>query len=153
MANTYTQLYYHIVFAVKGRGILISVQWKDELYKFINCIITNNNQKLIIINGVPDHVHLLLGLKPDIKLSDIIRDIKSNSTRFINERNFVKGKFEWQIGFGAFTIGTTQLDGVINYIKNQEIHHRKKSFREEYIEFLEDSNIEYKSDYIFEEFN
>ena len=151
MANTYTKLYFHIVFAVKGRANLISPKWKEELYKYITGIISNKNQKLIVINGMPDHIHLLIGMKPDSNLSDLIRDIKANSSRFVNEKKFVTGKFEWQTGFGAFTLGHSQLDVIINYIKTQEDHHQTKSFREEYIDFLKRYEIDYKAEYIFDE--
>ncbi len=151
MANTYTQLYFHIVFAVKGRTNLISIKWKEELYKYITGIITNKNQKLIAINGMPDHIHLLTGMKPDGCLSDLVRDIKANSSKFINEKKWVVGKFEWQQGFGAFTLGHSQLDVIGSYIKNQQQHHKTKSFREEYIEFLKRYEIDYKTEYIFDD--
>jgi REP element-mobilizing transposase RayT len=151
MANTYTQLYFHVVFAVKGRLNLISSIWKEELYQYISGIISNKKQKLLIINGAPDHVHMLIGLKPDINLSDLIRDIKANSSRFINEKRWVHGKFEWQLGFGAFTLGQSQSDIIINYIRNQESHHQKKSFKEEYIDLLNHYNVIYKAEYLFED--
>ncbi|MDG4946036.1 IS200/IS605 family transposase [Weeksellaceae bacterium KMM 9713] len=150
MANTYTQLYFHVVFAVKGRQNLISIQWKDELYKYIAGIINNKSQKLLIINGMPDHVHLLLSSSPNFNLSTLVGEIKSNSSRWINENRYVRGKFAWQIGFGAFTVSQSQLTVVTNYIKKQEIHHKTKSFREEYIEFLEAYEIDYDNKYIFE---
>ncbi len=152
MANTYTQLYVHVIFAVKGRANLISKAWKEKLYQYINGIIANKNQKLMIINGMPDHLHLLIGFKPDCNLSDLIRDIKANSSRWINENRFVAGKFEWQTGFGAFTVGQSQIKSVINYISKQEEHHKKKTFREEYIEFLRAYQIEFKPEYIFEDY-
>ena len=104
MANTYTQLYFHIVFAVKGRNNLISINWEEELYKYITGIISNKNQKLMIVNGMPNHIHLLIGTKPNCNLSDLVRDLKANSSKWINEKRFVRGKFEWQRGFGAFTV-------------------------------------------------
>ncbi len=149
MANTYTQLYFHIVFAVKGRSNLIAANWKDELYKYITGIITNNNQKLMIINGMPNHVHLLIGTKPTCNLSDLVRDIKANSSRWINEKRFVNGKFEWQAGFGAFTVSQSGIKNVIDYIENQEKHHQIKTFKEEYVDFLKAYDIEYKTEYIF----
>ena len=151
MANTYTQLYVHVVFAVKGRTNLISKKWKEELYKYITGIITNKNQKLMIINGMPDHIHLLIGFKPDCSLSDLVRDIKANSSKFINEKKFIPGNFEWQTGFGAFTVGQSQIEKVINYILTQEEHHKKKTFREEYIEFLNAYQIDFKTEYIFDD--
>jgi REP element-mobilizing transposase RayT len=151
MANTYTQLYFHIVFAVKGRANLIAPRWREELYKYITGIITNKNQKLIVINGMPDHLHLLVGMKPDGNLSDLVRDIKANSSKFINERKWVPGKFEWQTGFGAFTLGHSQLDVIVNYIKNQEEHHKTRTFKEEYLEFLKRYEIEFKPEYVFDQ--
>lgn len=151
MANTYTQLYAHVVFTVKGRNNLISNQWKERLYQYITGIITNKNQKLMIINGMPDHVHLLIGFKPDCNLSDLVRDIKANSSKWINENGFVNEKFEWQSGFGAFTIGQSQIQRVVKYILNQEEHHRKKSFREEYMAFLNAYGIDFKPEYIFDD--
>lgn len=151
MANTYTQIYLHVVFAVKGRDNLISKNWKDELYKYITGIVTNEGQKLIAINGMPDHIHILIGLKPDKSLSDLVRDIKANSSRFINDKKWINGKFEWQAGFGAFSYSHSQLTNVINYIQNQEEHHKKKTFKEEYIEFLTAFNVDYKNEYIFED--
>ena len=149
MANTYTKLYFHVVFAVKGRASLISIHWKEELYKYITGILTNKNQKLMIINGMPDHVHLLIGLKPDCTLSDLIRDVKANASKFLNETKKVAGKFEWQTGFGAFTIGQSQIDRVVQYIRNQEKHHKIKTFSEEYIEFLKAYQIDFKTEYLF----
>lgn len=152
MADTYSQLYIQIVFAVKGRQNLISKKWKDEMYKYITGIITNQKQKLIAINGMPDHIHILVGIKPNISLSDLVRDIKSSSSKFINEQKWINGKFEWQNGFGAFSYGHSQLTNIIKYIENQEEHHRTKTFKEEYIAFLKLFNIDFKDEYIFEEF-
>ena len=149
MANTYTQLYFHIVFAVKGRQNHISKKWKDELYKYITGIVTNRNQKMMIINGMPDHIHILVGTKPNCNLSDLVRDIKANASKWINEKKFINGKFEWQTGFGAFTIGQSQIPKILNYIKAQEEHHKKKSFKEEYIDFLNAYQIDYKNEYLF----
>lgn len=151
MANTYTQIYIHIVFAVKGRQNLIHANWKDEIYKYITGIVTNEGQKLIAINGMPDHIHILIGLKPDKSLSDLVRDIKANSSRFINEKKWINGKFEWQTGFGAFSYSHSQLTNVISYINNQEEHHKIKTFKEEYIEFLKAFDVDYKNEYIFDE--
>ncbi|MCO6498325.1 MAG: IS200/IS605 family transposase [Chitinophagaceae bacterium] len=152
MANTYTQLYVHIVFAVKGRSNLISKKWREGLCKYISGIITNKSQKLMVINGMPDHIHLLVGMKPDCNLSDLVRDIKSNSSRWINERKKVMGKFEWQTGYGAFSVGNSQVTSVVNYILNQEEHHKKKTFREEYVDFLDSYKIEFKPEYLFEDY-
>jgi putative transposase len=152
MANTYTQLYFHIIFAAKGRANLLPSKNKQELYKYITGIITNKHQKLIAINGMPDHIHLLIGMKAAHNLSDLIRDIKSNSSRFINEKKWVRGgTFEWQHGFGAFTLGHSQLNVIVKYIKTQEEHHKTRTFREEYIEFLKRYEIDFKTEYIFDE--
>ena len=151
MANTYTQLYFHLIFAVQGRANLISPKWKEELNKYITGIITNKGQKLIAINGMPDHLHLLIGMKPDCNLSDLLRDVKANSSKFVNDKNWIMGKFEWQKGFGAFTLGHSQLGTIINYIENQEDHHKTRTFREEYVEFLKLYNVDFKNEYIFDE--
>lgn len=151
MANTYSQLYIHIVFAVKGRQNLISKKWKDEIYKYITGIITHQKQKLIAINGMPDHIHILVGIKPNISISDLVRDIKSSSSKFINEQKWINGKFEWQTGFGAFSYGHSQLTTVIKYIENQEEHHKTKTFKEEYIAFLKLFNIDFKNEFIFDD--
>lgn len=151
MANTYTQLYVHIVFAVHGRLNLISSGWKEELYKYICGIIINKKQKPMAVNGMPDHIHLLVGLNPDCALSDLVQAIKANSSKWMNEKRFFANKFEWQKGFGAFTVGHSQLDQVASYIVHQEEHHKKKTFREEYISFLEAYQINYRLEYIFEE--
>jgi REP element-mobilizing transposase RayT len=149
MANTYSQLYIHIVFAVKGRQNLISANRKEEIYKYITGIVTNKGQKLIAINGMPDHIHILIGLKPDKSISDLVRDIKSNSSKFINDKKWINGKFEWQTGFGAFSYNHSQLTNVINYIQRQEEHHKIKTFKEEYIDFLKLFNVEFKDEYLF----
>jgi REP element-mobilizing transposase RayT len=151
MANTYTQIYIHIIFAVKGRQNLISNNIKEELYKYITGIVTNEEQKLIAINGMPDHIHVFIGLKPNKSLSDLVRDIKANSSRFINEKQWMNGNFEWQTGFGAFSYSHSQLTNVINYIQNQEEHHKIKTFKEEYIEFLKSFDIDFEENYIFKE--
>lgn len=151
MANTYSQLYVQIVFAVKGIQNLISNKWKDELYKYITGVVANEDQKLIAINGMPDHIHILIGIKPNKALSDLVRDIKANSSRFINEKRWITGKFEWQSGFGAFTYSHSHLANVINYIQHQEEQHQTKTFKEEYIGFLKAFEIDYKDEYVFEE--
>lgn len=151
MANTYSQIYIHIVFAVKGRQNLISKNWNDELYKYITGIITNEEQKLIAINGIPDHIHILVGLKPTKSISDLVRDIKANSSRFINDKKWINGKFEWQTGFGAFSYSHSQLTNVINYIQNQEMHHTTKTFKEEYVGLLKSFDVEYKNEYLFDD--
>jgi putative transposase len=150
MPNTYSQLYVQIVFTVKGRANLIATKNKEELHKFITGIVTNRGQKMVAIYAMPDHVHLLIGIKPNIAISDLVRDIKAGSSKFINDSKWVNGKFSWQEGFGAFSYSKSSLDNVINYILNQEEHHKKKTFKEEYIEFLEKFEIDYDNKYLFE---
>lgn len=150
MANTYSQIYIHIVFAVKGRQNLINPNIREELHKYITGIITNRDQKLLSIFCMPDHTHLLIGLKPSISISDLVRDIKAGSSKFINDKKLIKGKFSWQEGFGVFSYSRSQIDTVIKYIQNQEKHHHKKSFKEEYIDFLEKFAVEYDERYLFE---
>jgi putative transposase len=150
MANTYSQIYIQVVFAVYGRENLIKPEWKDEIYKYISGIVKNKKQKLIAINGVSDHVHILLGIKPNCDLSHLVQEIKANSSRFINDERFVHGRFNWQEGFGAFSYGYSQLDTVIGYIQRQEEHHKKKSFREEYLGFLEKFQVNFDEKYLFE---
>ncbi len=150
MANTYSQIYIQIVFAVQGRQNLIRKENKVELHKYITGIIRNNKQKLLAINCMPDHTHIFIGLNPDIHISNLVRDIKSNSSRFINEKRFLKGKFSWQEGFGAFSYSHSHLDKVVKYVLNQEEHHKKKTFKEEYIELLKKFNVEYNPKYVFE---
>jgi putative transposase len=149
MANTYTQIHLQFVFAVKLRNALIDASFKDELYKYITGIITANNHKLLIINGMPDHIHIFVGMRPTQSVSDLLRDIKANSSKWINEKKFLKVKFEWQEGFGAFSYSKSHVQNVINYIQNQEEHHKKQTFREEYLEFLRLFEIEYDEKYIF----
>jgi putative transposase len=150
MPNTYAQIYIQIVFTVKGRENLIRENHREEIQKFISGIISNLNQKLYAIYCMPDHVHILISIKPDVKISDFVRDIKANSSRFINEKGFVSKKFQWQEGYGVFSYSQSSLQNVTNYILNQPEHHEKKSFREEYFEFLKLFEINYKTDYLFE---
>ncbi len=148
--STFSQTYIQVVFAVKGRNSLINQAWEEELYKYVTGIITNKGQKLIAINGIPDHIHLLIGLKPSCCLSDLIREIKKSSNAFINEKQFTRLKFEWQEGYGAFSYSHSALDNVIAYIQNQKEHHRMKSFREEYVDFLRKFEIDYKEEHLFD---
>jgi REP element-mobilizing transposase RayT len=150
MPNTYTQIYIQIVFAVTGRENLISKSHREELHKYITGIVQKREQKMLSIFCMPDHTHLLVGLKPLIAISDLTRDIKAGSSNFINDKKWVKGKFNWQEGFGAFSYSRSQIDTVIKYILNQEEHHKKKTFREEYINFLKKFEIEYDEKYLFE---
>ena len=150
MANTYSQIYIQIVFTVQGRQNLIPKENREELHKYITGIVTKRNQKLLSVFAMPDHVHILVGMKPDLAISDLVRDIKAASSKFITEKNWTKCKFNWQEGFGAFSYSRSQIDSVINYILTQEQHHKKKTFKEEYIEFLEKFDIDYKDKYLFD---
>jgi putative transposase len=149
MANTYTQIYIHVVFAVEARQNLIRPERKEELHGYITGIITRQKQKLIAINSMPDHVHVLIGQKPDIALSDLVGDIKTGSTNHINREHWVLGRFSWQEGFGAFSYSHSQLNTVIRYIQNQEKHHAKRTFREEYLTLLKKFNLPHDERYIF----
>ena len=148
MANTFTQIYIQIVFAVQDRMSLVQSEWKDELYKYIAGIIQNNQHKLIVINGTPNHIHIFIGYKPHQLIPDLLQDIKGSSSKWINKKGFIRGRFQWQEGYGAFSYSHSQIDDVIRYINNQEQHHKKNSFREEYIEFLERFNISFDEKYI-----
>ena len=149
MANTYTQIYIQIVFAVEGRQNLIDPTHNDDLQKYITGIVTKQRQKLIAVNNMPDHVHLLIGQRPDSALSDLVGDIKSGSTNFINRHRWVKGRFNWQEGFGAFSYSRSQLDAVIRYVQNQQKHHQRRSFHDEYLKLLDRFDVPYDERYIF----
>jgi putative transposase len=151
MANTYTQIHLHLIFAVQNRKSLIQNSWKDRLYEYITGIIQTNTHKMIIINGMPDHLHIAIGMRPIQSLSDLMQDIKGNSSKWINDNKLAAGKFQWQEGYGAFSYNKSLLPKLINYIKNQETHHKKKTFLEEYKEFLKVFEIEYDERYIFKE--
>lgn len=150
MANIYSQIYIHIVFAVQGRQNLIPKTIRKKLHKYITGIVQNRNQKMLAIFCMPDHTYMLVGMKPDINISDLTRDVKAISSKFINDNRFIKGKFNWQVGFGAFSYSKSQIDSVIKYILNQEQHHKKKSSKEEYLGLLEKFGIEYDEKYLFE---
>ena len=151
MSNTYTQIHLHLVFAVKYSKGLIAKEWQDELYKYITGVIQNNKHKLIIINGMPDHIHILIGFRTHQSLGDLLKDIKQMSTLWINGRKLCNGKFAWQEGYGAFSYSQSQLPRVVNYIKNQEEHHKRQTFLKEYSAFLELFELDYDSRYIFKE--
>jgi putative transposase len=136
MANTYTQLYIQFVFAVQNRVSLIQPEWEEELYKYITGIAQNHKHKMIAINGMPDHLHVLVGLHPAQSISDLMRIMKGESSEWINSRKFVKGKFSWQEGYGAFSYGKSQIEQVYNYVMNQKMHHKKQTFMLEYQELL-----------------
>lgn len=150
MANTYTQLYIQFVFAVKKREALIPKQHKEEIHKYITGIITKRGQKLLAIHAMPNHIHIFIGFKPNIKISDLVRDIKTASSQFIREKKYTPFQFSWQKGYGAFTYAHSQLDAVCRYIQNQEQHHRKQSFEEEYLDFLKKFDVEFDNQYLFD---
>ncbi len=150
MANTFSQIYIQTVFAVSGRLSLIRNDFKEEVYKYITGIVRNQKQKLISINGMPDHVHILIGLRPAMALADLVQDIKADSSDFINKNKWVHGKFAWQEGYGAFSYGHSQLDTIIRYIENQERHHAKRSFKDEYLSLLRKFDIAFEEKYVFE---
>ncbi len=150
MAGTFSQIYIQYVFAVKGRENLLQKPWREDVFKYITGIIKGKHQKPIIVNGVADHVHAFVGIRPAMNISDLVRDIKNNSSNFINEQKFLKGKFSWQEGYGVFSYAHSQIDSVFQYIAKQEEHHKHKTFKEEYISFLEKFEIEYNEKYLFE---
>lgn len=150
MAGTYSQIHLQIVFAVKGRQNLIQKDWKEELVKYISGIITAKQQKSIIVNGVSDHIHCFIGLRPSMAISDLVRDIKNNSSKFINDKKWVKGKFEWQEGYGVFSYSHSHIEKVYAYLLNQEEHHKKQTFKEEYTELLKKFKVEHKPEFLFE---
>lgn len=149
MAGTFLQIYIQVVFAVQNREAMISKSWEEELYKYITGIVRNKQQKLMAVNGMPDHIHLFIGMKPSCCLSDLVREIKKSSNEFIAEKKFSKFKFNWQEGFGAFSYSHSQIDSVVKYILNQKEHHKKQTFREEYLDFLKKFEIKFKDEYLF----
>ena len=151
MANTYTQIHLQFVFAVKYRNGLIHSSFKKEFYHYISGIIKANNHKLLAINGMPDHIHILVGMRPSQSVSDLIQNIKANSSKWINEKKFLKVKFEWQEGYGAFSYSKSHVQNVIKYIQNQEKRHHVKSFNDEYLDFLKAFEIDYDERYVFKD--
>lgn len=150
MAGTYSQIYIQVVFAVKGRQNLLHKEWRGEVFKYMAGIIKNKGNKPIIVNGVEDHVHVFLGLKPVTPLSDLVRDIKNNSSNFINDHKWIKGRFCWQEGYGAFSYSHSQVAYVYNYILNQEKHHGQETFKNEYMDLLKRFEIEHNIKYVFD---
>lgn len=147
--NTYTQIHMHTICAVKYREGVIDKTWKNELYKYMTTVLQNHGHKMLQINGVADHVHMFFGMRPKQALSDLMAEIKESSSRWINQEKLVLGRFEWQDGFGAFSHSRSQVPQVIRYIENQEEHHKKKTFLEEYVEMLEKFEVDYDEKYIF----
>lgn len=149
MANTYTQIYIHYVFAVQNRISLIRPDWETDLYKYMNGIISKQGHLLCVINGMPDHIHALVSMNPKQSPSNLMQDIKRSSTLWINENRLVAGKFSWQEGFGAFSYGKSQVFSISNYIEDQKRHHKKRSFIEEYLQFLKLFEIKYDERYVY----
>jgi REP element-mobilizing transposase RayT len=150
MPNTYSQISIQVVFAVKGRENIITADFRTRLYEYITGIIAGNQQKPLAVNGWKDHVHVFFGMQPTVCISDVVRDIKAGSSKWINHHHFVKGEFRWQDGFAAFSYSKSQRNSVIKYIIGQEPHHRSKTFREEYLDLLRKSGIEFSEKYLFE---
>ncbi|PKP26820.1 MAG: transposase [Bacteroidetes bacterium HGW-Bacteroidetes-2] len=150
MSGTYSQIYIQYVFAVKGKQNLLQKPWREDVFKYISGIIKAKGQKSIIVNGVENHVNVFVGLKPSMNISDLVRDIKNNSSKFINEQKYLPVKFSWQEGYGVFSYSHSHIDNVYKYIANQEEHHKKKSFKEEYLDFLEKFQVEYNEKYLFD---
>ena len=148
--STYSKIYVHVVFAVKGRQSLIQPQWEEKLYKYITGIVQNKQQLLVAINGMPDHIHILMAIKPTCCLSDLVREIKKSTNDLINTEQLSSHKFQWQTGFGAFSYSHYSLDSIIRYIENQKEHHSKKKFKEEFVGFLEKFHVNYDEKYLFE---
>jgi putative transposase len=149
MPNTYTQIYVQTVFAVKHRHGFIRTEWKEDLYRYITGIVQNQGHKLIAINGMPDHVHVFIGINPKQSISELIQQVKTDSSKWINENRLTVGRFEWQTGYGAFSYGHSQMDDVVQYIRNQEEHHHKRTFLEEYEAFLQKFEVPYDERYVF----
>jgi REP element-mobilizing transposase RayT len=150
MPNTYTQIYIQLVFAIQGRENIIKPDIKEELQKYATGIIQNRKQKLYTINIMPDHTHIFFSMSPVTNISDLVQDIKTGLTNHINQNKLLKTKFSWQAGYGAFSYSHSHIDNVVKYILNQEEHHKKKTFKEEYMDFLNKFNVEYDTKYLFE---
>ena len=150
MANTYTQIYIQVVFAVSSRANLLHPEHKEEIDKYITGTVSGQGQKLIAINGMPDHLHLLVGLRPEMALSALVREVKASSSKFINEKHWVRGRFCWQEGFGAFSYAHSQLGAVVKYIRNQEQHHSRRSFKDEYMTLLRKFDVAFERKYVFD---
>ena len=153
MANTYSQSYFHLVFAVKHREALICKHWKTDLEKYITGIVQNHKHKMLAINAMPDHIHILIGYNLSHLIPDLVEEIKTSTNSWVKQNGFSKYKFDWQRGYGAFTHSHSQMDKVIKYVMNQEVHHKKKSFKDEYLEMLKNNEIKYSDEYVFEFFN
>ncbi|MBO0934837.1 IS200/IS605 family transposase [Fibrella aquatilis] len=150
MANTYTQLDIHLVFAVKGRESLIHKRWREDLYQYVTGIVQTHKHKMLQIGGMADHIHIFLGYNPTQLLPELVKEIKTSSNQYIRERGYAKSAFSWQVGYGAFSHGRSERQTVIQYIQNQEAHHSKRTFRQEYVLMLQKFDIDYKDEYLFD---
>jgi len=153
MSNSYSQINIHSIFTVKNRNSLLDINFRERLFEYISGIIKNHEQYPLIVGGYIDHVHIFFELNPDYKVSDVMRIIKSTSSKWINDNRYLKSKFEWQSGYGAFSYSRSQRENVINYIANQKEHHSKKSFKQEYLDFLNNFNVKYDAKYLFDYFD
>ena len=151
MANTYHQIYLQTVFAVKYRRAMIDKAWKNNLFAVIGNLINETGCKTIIVNGVEDHVHCFFGLKPAVSVSELMKTVKAKSSKYINDHSLTPDRFEWQAGYGVFSYSQSQLNAVCKYIQNQDTHHKKQTFREEYFDFLKKIKVEYDEQYVFHE--
>jgi REP element-mobilizing transposase RayT len=152
MANTFSQIYLQFVFAVQNRQSLIAKEHKEELHKYITSVVQNRKAKMLAVNCMPDHTHLFVGFKPTILISEFIKEVKVESNEFINSKNWMRGKFNWQEGYGVFSYGHSQIDTVANYVFNQEFHHQKRTFKQEYLGLLRKFDIAFEERYLFEFF-
>jgi len=150
MPNTFSQIYLQFVFAVQHRQCVIPSAHKEEIHKYITALVQNRKSKMLAINSMPDHIHIFVGFKPNVLISDFVKEIKVESNTFINSKGWIKGKFSWQEGYGVFSYSHSQIGSVINYIQNQEKHHQKKTFRQEYLEFLEKFDVPFDEKYLFD---
>ena len=152
MANTFSQIYLQFVFAVQNRQCLIAKSNKEELHKYINSLVQHRNNKMLAVNCMPDHIHLFVGFKPNVLISDFVKEIKVESNDFINQKNWTNGKFKWQEGYGVFSYSHSHIDNVVQYVMNQEVHHQQKTFKQEYLNMLQKSEIAFEDKYLFDFF-
>jgi putative transposase len=148
--DTYTQIYIHLVFAVKSRDMALNSSTRHRVFEYLSGTLTNMKHKSIIVNGVSNHVHVFYGMNPKISISDTVNDLKRSSTLFINQNGLCKFNYAWQDGYGGFSYSKSQIQDVYSYVRDQEIHHKKKTFREEYLDLLKDFEIEYNEKYLFD---
>jgi REP element-mobilizing transposase RayT len=149
MPNTYTQIHIQTVFTVQNRTCVIRKEWREDLYRYITGIIQNHGHKVLAINGMPDHIHILIGMRPAQALADLMREVKVDSCKWINDNRLVMGRFSWQDGYGAFSYSKSHVSAVVEYIQNQREHHRVKSFIDEYHQFLNKFGVEFEERYSF----